>query len=168
MARHVTFDCGSFNISSYLDKNFVLAVSTRMSLAVPASLINISTVADLRDQVQSGSLWIAQAGSCHIELDIGFGESFGDATRDALKHMCIEAFEDFPVSQSLLLSAQDPGVLLTQARYGLHLASKYEENTISSVRFEALEFFILILYDISSRTLASSPLIRYHAPTSPP
>lgn len=120
MARHVTFDSGSFTISSYLDKNFVLAVSTRMTLAVPAPFVNISTVVDLRDQVQNGSLWIARAGACHIELDIGFGESFEDEIKEALKHMCIQAFEDFPVSQLLLLYAQDLVVLLTQARHGVH------------------------------------------------
>lgn len=99
MAQQVTFDSGSFTISSYLDNNFVLAVSTCIVLAVPAEFSNTSIVAGLRDQVQNGSLWIARAGSCHIELDIGFGVSFEDGTREALKCMCVEAFENFPVSQ---------------------------------------------------------------------
>lgn len=98
MAQHVTFDSGSFAISSYLDNNFVLAVSTRIVLAIPAAFSNVSTVSGLRDHVQNGSLWIARAGSCHIELDVGFGESFEVGTRDVLKCMCVEAFEKWPVS----------------------------------------------------------------------
>lgn len=100
MARHVTFDSGSFTISSYLDNNFVLTVSTRIIIALPAGFSDVSTVAGLRDQIQNGSLWIARAGSCHIELEIGFGKSFGDGTPDSIKHMCVEAFENFPASQS--------------------------------------------------------------------
>lgn len=98
MVQDVTVDLGSFSISSYLDKNFVLAVSTSALLSMPAQYPNIHTAADLRDQVQAGSLWIARAGSCHIELSIAFGDSLKDGSREHLQRMFVEAFEHFPVS----------------------------------------------------------------------
>lgn len=98
MAQEVDVDFSSFSISSYLDKNFVLDVSTSALLSVPVQCSSISTAADLRDQVQNGSLWIARAGSCHIELSIGFGGSLNDGPQEDIQRMCVEAFENFPVS----------------------------------------------------------------------
>lgn len=98
MAEDVTVDLDSFSISSYLDKNFVLTVSTSMLISVPGHDPHNPTAAELRDRVQAGSLWITRAGSCRIDLSIAFRGSLEGGLRERLQHMIIEAFEDFPVS----------------------------------------------------------------------
>lgn len=101
MAQDVIVDLGSFSISSHLDTNFVLTLSTSVLLSYPERCPEPPTAAELRDQVKAGLLWITRAGSCQVELNIGLGDSLEPGSLEQLQRMIVEAFEDFPVSLHL-------------------------------------------------------------------
>lgn len=98
MARDVTIDLGNFNLASYLDENFVLAVSTSITLCLPEQYSGIPTASELFDQVKLGKLWTTRAGSCHLKLGVGF-EAYTGFEGD-MENMVIRAFETFPVSKT--------------------------------------------------------------------
>lgn len=138
MAQDVTFDLGSFSLSSYLDENFVLTVSTSILMSVPVQHPGICTATNLRDQVQAGLLWVTRAGSCLIELSIDFEDSLESDTRKSLQCMVVEAFEIFPVSYPFPPLQRRTDNMLMRASCGMHLASTCDVNTISSTNIEAL------------------------------
>lgn len=97
MARCTTISLGHFSISSYLDKNFVLAVETSVTLSLPDGHHAMSA-ADLRGEVRAGSLWVTRAGSCRFELSVGFEGLDEDGLREDLEHRVIRAFESLEAS----------------------------------------------------------------------
>lgn len=99
MAQDVTLDLGTYEISNDMDQKLVLAVTTSMSLSLPAGHAGDLTAAQIREQVKAGSLWIARAGSCNFELGIDFHGLFDDGLRENLERMVIGAFENFPVRE---------------------------------------------------------------------
>lgn len=118
MAQEVNIDVASFSISSYLDQNFVLVVSTSALISVPVQYSDMSTASNLHEQVKNGSLWVARAGSCHIELSIGFGGSLKDGSRQYMLRTCVEAFENCSVGWISICGNADD--LLTKASCGPH------------------------------------------------
>lgn len=108
MAQDVTVDLGSFTISSHIDSDLCLTVSTDISLSLPDNLPSVPTAVELWDQVKAGLLWITRAGSCHFELSIHFEELaeqlFHADLQDQRREMVMKAFQAFPVSQPAICS----------------------------------------------------------------
>lgn len=99
MAPDKTVDIGSFSIASKLDKEFVLNVSTSMSLSLPEHLSENLTAIDLRNKVKAGDLWLTRASSCRLILAIHFEHPtetsvHGDAQ---IRQIAIDAFQSLPV-----------------------------------------------------------------------
>lgn len=104
MARDMTFDLGTFSIASYIDKHFVLTVTTSVSVSLSDDYPGVLTAAELCNQVKAGSLWITRAGSCNVKLSIVFDDFLDDDFRVTLEHMVTESFEKFPVRAFHIIS----------------------------------------------------------------
>ncbi|KAG8160575.1 hypothetical protein KVR01_010111 [Diaporthe batatas] len=72
MAPEKTIDVGRFGIASKADKDFVLTVSTSVTLSLPDHFPDHLTANALRDQVQAGALWLTRARSCRLTLAVHF------------------------------------------------------------------------------------------------
>lgn len=111
MAPEKTVDVGTFSIASKADKNFVLTVSTSMTLSLPDHFPDHLTANELRDQVRAGALWLTRARSCRIILAILFEPPTEVSVEEDAqwKQLIIEKFRALQVRHpsSLIISVCD-------------------------------------------------------------
>lgn len=139
MAQDVILDLGTYEISNDVDQKLVLAVTTSMSLSLPAGHADDPTAAELHEQVRAGSLWFTRAGSCNFELGISFHALLGDGVREDLERMVISAFERFPVGE-LYGTVKDMTADRIQGWVVLGLELRREFNIFCDLRDPAVPY----------------------------
>lgn len=105
MASLTVVELGSFSISARDEDNTVLSLSTSLTLTMPPDYQGPSSVEHLCEQVASGELWIARAGSLRLGVMVECDDQLIQTSSMHVHHvgnMFIDAFEDCPVSNDSL------------------------------------------------------------------